>query len=115
MKIGDEVFVHGFVDEIRNDCIIIRNNGGYFGTIKSEVVEGAGHEDFFTKAFTRGFELGLKKAQIRNKGRWELHEYDECYRCSKCGKRAPYDINEETGEKRDTIFDFCPFCGADMR
>ena len=38
MKIGDEVFVHGYIDEIRKDCIIIRNNGGYFGTIKGEIV-----------------------------------------------------------------------------
>lgn len=39
MKIGDEVYVHGFIDEIRNDVIIIRNDGGYFGTVPSEVVE----------------------------------------------------------------------------
>lgn len=38
MKIGDEVFVHGYVDEIRKDVIIIRNNGGYFGTIEGEIV-----------------------------------------------------------------------------
>ena len=37
MKIGDEVFVHGYVDEIRKDCIIIRNDGGYFGTVPSEL------------------------------------------------------------------------------
>ena len=37
MKIGDEVFVHGYVDEIRKDVIIIRNNGGYFGTVPSEM------------------------------------------------------------------------------
>ena len=37
MKIGDEVYVHGYVDEIRNDVIIIRNEGGYFGTVPSEV------------------------------------------------------------------------------
>lgn len=37
MKIGDEVFVHGYVDEIRKDCIIIRNDGGYFGTEPCEV------------------------------------------------------------------------------
>ena len=36
MKIGDEVYVHGYVDEIRKDCIIIRNDGGYFGTVPSE-------------------------------------------------------------------------------
>ena len=38
MKIGDEVFVHGYVDEIRKDVIIIRNDGGYFGTVKGEIV-----------------------------------------------------------------------------
>lgn len=38
MKIGDEVFVHGYVDEIRKDCIIIRNEGGYFGTVKGEII-----------------------------------------------------------------------------
>lgn len=37
MKIGDEVFVHGYVDEIRKDVIIIRNDGGYFGTVRSEI------------------------------------------------------------------------------
>ena len=36
MKIGDEVYIHGYIDEIRNDVIIIKNQGGYFGTIKSE-------------------------------------------------------------------------------
>ena len=37
MKIGDEVYVHGYVDEIRKDCIIIRNEGGYFGTVSNEM------------------------------------------------------------------------------
>ena len=40
MKIGDRVFVHGYVDEIRKDMVIIRNNGGYFGTIPSEIIKG---------------------------------------------------------------------------
>lgn len=39
MKIGDEVYVHGYIDEIRNDVIIIRNDGGYFGTAPSEVAD----------------------------------------------------------------------------
>jgi hypothetical protein len=38
MRIGDIVFVHGIIDEIRNDCIIIKNTGGYFGTSKDEIV-----------------------------------------------------------------------------
>lgn len=43
MKIGDEVYVHGYVDEIRYDdakrvnTIIIRNDGGYFGTVEAEI------------------------------------------------------------------------------
>lgn len=40
MKIGDRVLVHGYVDEIRKDTVIIRNNGGYFGTIPSEIIKG---------------------------------------------------------------------------
>lgn len=38
MKIGDEIMVRGFVDEIRQDTVIIRNAGGYFGTAPSEVM-----------------------------------------------------------------------------
>lgn len=38
MKIGDMVYVHGYVDEIRKDTVIIRNDGGYFGTIPNEIV-----------------------------------------------------------------------------
>lgn len=38
MKIGDEVYIHGYIDEIRNDVIIIKNQGGYFGTVFNEVI-----------------------------------------------------------------------------
>ena len=38
MKIGDEVLIHGYIDEIRKDVVIIRNEGGYFGTVKSEIL-----------------------------------------------------------------------------
>ena len=37
MKIGESVYVHGYVDEIRKDTIIIRNDGGYFGTVEREI------------------------------------------------------------------------------
>ena len=37
MKIGDEVYVHGYVDEIRDNTVIIKNKGGCFGTSKKEV------------------------------------------------------------------------------
>ena len=45
MKIGDRIYVHGYVDEIRKDCVIIHNDGGYFGTVKSEIVEAQKAED----------------------------------------------------------------------
>lgn len=37
MKIGDEIYVHGYVNEIRGDCVIVENKGGCFGTRMSEV------------------------------------------------------------------------------
>lgn len=45
MKIDDRVYVHGYVDEIRKDTVIIRNEGGCFGTVKSEIVEAQKTED----------------------------------------------------------------------
>lgn len=38
MKIGDRCFVHGYIDEIRKDTVIIKNSGGYFGTDPGEVI-----------------------------------------------------------------------------
>lgn len=38
MKIGDEIYVRGVVDEIRGDTVIIKNEGGCFGTSKTEVM-----------------------------------------------------------------------------
>lgn len=37
MQIGDEVYIHGYIDELRGDTVIIRNDGGYFGTARSEI------------------------------------------------------------------------------
>ena len=39
LKIGQEVLIHGYVDEIRKDTVIIRNDGGYFGTVEYEVTD----------------------------------------------------------------------------
>lgn len=38
MKIGDEIYIHGYVSEIRKDIIIVENGGGYFGSIPTEIV-----------------------------------------------------------------------------
>ncbi len=37
MRIGDRVLVRGIVDEIRKDVVIIKNKGGYFGTVPEEI------------------------------------------------------------------------------
>ena len=37
MQIGDEVYIHGYVDELRGDTVIIRNQSGYFGTSICEI------------------------------------------------------------------------------
>ena len=39
MRIGDEIYVHGFVDEIREGVCIVRNEGGYFGTVYKEILQ----------------------------------------------------------------------------
>ena len=55
MKIGDEVHVHGYVDEIRKDVVIIRNKGGYFGTVPEEVlltdIKYLTDQEFLNKAY----------------------------------------------------------------
>lgn len=63
MKIGDEVYVHGYIDEIRYDdtkrvsTIIIRNDGGYFGTVPSEI-------DRKTEPQTEAIQTSPKTIQI---------------------------------------------------
>ena len=89
MKIGDRVYVHGYVDEIRNGTIIIRNKGGYFGTDPDEVVA----------------------EPERKTGKWINHRNDMGHNiadCSECGEAMQwYDP--------DTRPNYCPNCGADMR
>lgn len=46
MKIDDEIYVHGYLDEIRQDKVIIRNEGGYFGTVVDELVEAIPKADY---------------------------------------------------------------------
>ena len=92
MKIGDKVYVQGYVDEIRNDTVIIRNDGGYFGTVPSEVITGEMPEP--------------------KKGKWHSRIYSkiEMFVCSEC--QHEYSHDAETGEQ---FYNYCPNCGADMR
>lgn len=87
MKIGEEVYIHGFIDEIRKDTIIIRNEGGYFGTVKEEVESGTPAE-------------------------WEMFKDDADetkYKCSFCEELALDDGNEPYLSR------YCPFCGKFMK
>ena len=54
LKIGQEVLIHGYVDEIRKDTVIIRNEGGYFGTVECEVkdIEMSDTNDVLDKIMT---------------------------------------------------------------
>lgn len=49
MKIGDRIYVRGYVDEIRKDTVIVRNDGGYFGTTWNEVTPSAQPEIIYCK------------------------------------------------------------------
>jgi len=75
MKIGDRVYVHGYVDEIRKDTVIIRNEGGYFGTAPDEVMpqpELLTDDDFETIRI----HLNAYKEKLCNQRRWkEAEEY----------------------------------------
>jgi hypothetical protein len=87
MKIGDRVFVRGYIDEIRKDTVIIRNAGGYFGTIPSEVITGE-----------------LPSAQPeRKKGEWidKSGGIEGAWNyCSVCGDRqSTYMISARTAER----------------
>lgn len=87
MKIGDEVYIHGYVDEIRKDTVIIRNAGGYFGTTENEI-----------RYSVRG--LGPR-------GTWLPHPmYKDWAVCSECGVAAQ--------KTEDFTFPFCPWCCAEM-
>ena len=59
MKIGDKVYIRGYVDEIRKDTVIVRNDGGYFGTVVSEIIK-------------------------RKKGKWMVTPI--YIKCSECGE-----------------------------
>ena len=98
MKIGDRVFVRGYIDEIRKDTVIIRNAGGYFGTIPSEVITGE-----------------LPSAQPK-RGKWIYGEDSiadgvDGYRCDQRGFFVPWDY---THKSIDYIkdYNFCPKCGS---
>lgn len=89
MKIGDRIFVRGYIDEIRKDTVIVRNDGGYFGTIPSEVITGelpsAQPETHEERTETHACDLISRQATI------DVEGLDEQIRCEMC--RNPMHTN----------------------
>ena len=128
-KIGDRIFVRGYIDEIRKDTVIVRNDGGYFGTILSEVTgelssaqpnldewctdcKEYDHEKHCCPRFNRVIRDTLNEVEpMRKRGTW-MHDKDDVLisgYCSCCGWES---IIMETDV---ADMPFCPNCGADMR
>ena len=136
MKIGDEVHVHGYVDEIRNDVVIIRNKGGYFGTAEEEVLltdiselqpsnERRRRMKLYDADATKEYLLDNrykvepldrtgKRIQDRPTGKWIVEEhytlYDKTIRlkCSECGDT--FNVSERAYPHER----YCRYCGAKM-
>jgi len=108
MKIGDKVFIRGYVDEIRKDTVIIRNEGGYFGTSTSEIVDAVSTSDHISrqaaldairplqtyKLFAGDDMILVDKAEVQTELMMLPSTQPEIVKCKKC-KYVYYD--EEFG------------------
>lgn len=79
ISIGDEVWVHGYVDEIRKDCIIIRNDGGYFETVDEEIGYCDEYEVLVDTPQPEADKACDRYAVVNDKG-------DKEYNCIGCGR-----------------------------
>ena len=131
MKIGDEVYIHGYVDEIRQNVVIIRNDGGYFGTVEEEIKNKSEIPTSCGDAISRQAVLdglaSIAKVKARSDaqkslmgrvmffteqlpsvtpqqktGRWVWDSKSKVYRCSHC-KRFPWRVEYVTDH--DEIFE----------
>lgn len=119
LKIGQEVLIHGYVDEIRKDTVIIRNEGGYFGTVECEVtdIEMSDTNNVLDKIMNEiTMLLDFNRLNVikiidkyrtiysRKRGEWlPKPEGRFIYaQCSKCRKVS------------DTASNYCPCCGCLM-
>lgn len=97
MKIGDRIYVHGFVDEIRKDCVIVRNDGGYFGTDKSEILVANNLDEL----------VNVRHGKWKQ---WDAYGFEDTYECTACGEA--FVLIE--GTPITNGYKFCPNCGARM-
>ena len=110
MKIGDRIYVRGYIDEIRKDTVIVRNDGGYFGTIPSEVTgELPSAQPERIKGHwieSNGLNILMKKF-IEKGETWRM--------CDKCGAGFMIGYQYECDKLyHETFHNFCPKCGAEM-
>lgn len=78
MKIGDTVYVRGTIDEIRKDVVIIRNKGGYFGTVSEEIQTDIGNysEQLWLNSRNRAFNEVLEIIDKATEGEKVLNAID---------------------------------------
>ena len=107
-RIGDEVYIHGYIDEIRNDVVIIRNEGGYFGTSDREM--------FYYEEDERGYgtmnEADRKTEPTCDTCRHKGVEGCEqpCLGCGCCGLYEAMTGNDKLKEKVVEFIKSCARC-----
>ena len=129
MTIGEEVLIHGYIDEIRKDIAIIRNEGGYFGTVPEEIRSSSEIPNtcgdaisrvIVQEEITKSIELKENPHQLwyriqalpsvtpqQRTGRWIDDEFGS--KCSCCGIYTHLDKFD-----RPMKFKCCSMCGAKM-
>lgn len=117
MKIGDRVLIKGIVDEIRKDVVIIKNDGGYFGTVPSEIIDKYAEQEpcedcDYSEIMDWEQDAKTGKAKPiywceRHKepktGKWKF-VCQHWRKCSECG----------FSHKFAEDWNYCPNCGAKM-
>ena len=74
MKLGQEVWIHGYIDEMRKDIAIIKNEGGYFGAVYDEIQPAQINMSVIEDI----------KAEI--KAEWQADMYDDKFGVADCLK-----------------------------
>lgn len=95
MKIGDEVYIHGYVDEIRQNVVIIRNDGGYFGTVAEEITNKSENPNTCGDAISR--KHLLEEIAMLKKSPW----FNENTYGSKVIRKEAVEIVEDVCIKRE--------------
>ena len=133
-KIGEEVYIHGYIDEIRKDIVIIRNEGGYFGTVPNELkaLEQEPCEDAISrKAVVKVVDehtredgtlddditVILEKIPSVNPKQETVTEFAD--RCRECGRERVLDkiraeIENHCGLVTENHCKYCHYCNSVM-